>query len=146
MKYLLALFTLSAIYIYGCGNDSTTNTNNNGNGETVIYSLDSLSITLNTNIGILDSELVVNNSPSIKIVFNCSTNSDSVNSFALYQIRAMDSSGVYKDTTNNYVSTLNNNHTILINASNSFFLNIFLQVNGNSPYYLRLRNIRIIRI
>lgn len=146
MNYLFTFFALLTIYIYGCGDDSITNNGNNGNGETVIFSLDSLSITLNTNIGIIDSELVVINSPNIKILFNCSTNSDSINSFALYQIRAMDSSGVYKDTTNNYVSTLNNNHTILINASNSFFLNIFLQVNGNSPYFLRLRNIRIIKI
>jgi hypothetical protein len=146
MKYLLTLFALFTIYICGCGNDSTTNSSNNGNGETVIYSLDSLSITLNTNVGIIDSELVVTNCPNIKIVFNCSTNSDSVLSFALYQIRAMDSSGIYKDTINNHISTLNNDHTILVNGSNNYFLNLFLQVNGNSPYFLRLRNIRVIKI
>lgn len=145
MKYLLALFTLFAIYIYGCGNDSTTNTNNNGNGETVIYSLDSLSITLNTVFGIIDSNLVINNAPSIKITFNCSTNADSVNSFTLYQIKAYDSLNTYIDTLNNAISSLNNTHTITFTATNYFLLRFYVQINGNSPYYIRLKNIRVIK-
>lgn len=146
MKYLLTLFALFTIYIYGCGNDTTTNTGNNGNGETVIYSLDSLSFTLNTIFGIIDSNLVINNAPNIKITFNCSTNADSVNSYALYRINAVDSTNEYLDTTNGVISQLNNNHLIIINGSNSFILKFYTQINGNSPFYLRLKNIKVIKV
>jgi len=146
MKYLLTLFALFTIFIYGCGDDNTTNTNNNGNGETVIFSLDSLSITLNTNFGIIDSNLVINNAPNIKITFNCSTNADSVNSYALYRVSAADSNQVYIDSANNIISSLNNNHLLNFNASSSFILKFFVQINGNTPYFIRLKNIRIVKL
>lgn len=145
MKYVITLFALLTIYIYGCGNDSTTNTGNNGNGETVIYSLDSLSITLNTVFGIIDSNLVINNAPNIKITFNCSTNADSVNSYALFQIKAFDSLNTYLDTLDNVISSLNNTHTIVFTATNYFILRFFVQINGNSPYFIRLKNVRVIK-
>lgn len=146
MKYLITFFALFAIYIYGCGNDTTTNNGNNGNGETVIYSLDSLSITLNTIFGIIDSNLVINNAPNIKITFSCSTNADSVNSFVQYRISALDSNNFFLDTTNNWISTMNNDHVILIQGSNNFYLNFYLQISGNAPYFIRLRNVKIVRI
>ena len=130
-------------YLYGCGNDSTTNSGGPPNGETVILSLDSLSITLSTIFGIIDSNFVINNAPNIKITFNCSTNADSVNSFALYRISAADSNTIYKDTTNDVISSLNHAQTIIINASNVYILKFYLQVNGNSTYFLRLRNLRV---
>ena len=146
MRYLLTLFALFTIYIYGCGDDNTTNTNNYGNGETVIYSLDSLSITLNTIFGIIDSNLVINNAPNIKITFSCSTNADSVNSYALYRVSAADSNEIYSDSTNNVISSLNNNHSLTINASLNYILKFYVQINGNSPYCIRLKNIKVVKL
>jgi len=146
MKYLITLFALFTIYIYGCGDDNTTNTNNNGNGESVIFSMDSLSITLNTIFGIIDSNLVINNAPNIKITFSCSTNADSVNSYALYRVSAADSNEIYSDSTNNVISSLNNNHSLTINASLIYILKFYVQINGNSPYFIRLKNIKVVKL
>ncbi|HMQ79168.1 MAG TPA: hypothetical protein PKE39_09755 [Ignavibacteria bacterium] len=146
MKYLITLFALFTIYIYGCGDDNTTNTNNNGNGETVIFSMDSLSITLNTILGIIDSNLVINNAPNIRITFSCSTNADSVNSYALYRVSAADSNQIYSDSTNNVISSLNNNHTLTINASLNYILKFYVQINGNTPYFIRLKNIKVMKL
>lgn len=146
MKFLIICFTICFIYLFGCGSDSTTNNGNTGNGETVIFSMDSLSITLNTNFGIIDSNIVINNAPNIKITFDCSTNADSVNSFTLFQIKAYDSLNTYKDTLNNNISFLNNNHVVYVNGSNYFVLKFFIQINGNSPYFIRLKNIKIFKI
>ena len=146
MKFLIICFSVCFIYLFGCGNDSSTNNGNTGNGETVIFSMDSLSITLNTNFGIIDSNIVVNNAPNIKINFDCSTNADSVNSFALYRINAVDSLNEYIDTTNDVISSLNNSHLIYISGSSKFILKFYLQISGNTPYYLRLKNIKIIRL
>jgi len=146
MKYLLICLVVCFTYLYGCGNDSTTNSGGPPNGETVILSLDSLSITLSTNFGIIDSNFVINNAPNIKITFNCSTNADSVNSFALFQIKAFDSLNTYMDTLNNANSSLNNNHTIFFSAANYFLTKFFIQINGNAPYYIRLRDIKVIKI
>lgn len=146
MKYLLTLFALFTIFIYGCGNDSTTNTNNNGNGETVIYSLDSLSINLNTSSATNDIDIITSNTPNIKITFNCSTNVDSVNSSAFYRITAGDSNSIYIDTLDNNISSLNANHVININASLYFSVKIFIQANriNSIPYFIRLKNIKMV--
>ncbi|MBN8585134.1 MAG: hypothetical protein J0M37_08560 [Ignavibacteria bacterium] len=148
MKFLIICFTVSFIYLFGCGSDSTTNNGNTGNGETVIFSMDSLSIYLNSSIVINDTLFDILNSPSIKIDFNCQTNADSVNSFALFRIIAGDSNIVYKDTSNNNISSLNNNHTIYISASNTFTLSILIQLNrtNNLQYFMKLKNIKVIKI
>jgi len=148
MKYLITLFALFTIYIYGCGDDNTTNTNNNGNGESVIYSLDSLSIYLTSSVGSVDTNLVVINASNIRVTFNCSTNTDSVNSISFYRIFAQDSSNVYIDTTNNYISALNGNHAITVNGSTNFFLNILIQINRNdlNPYFIKLKDIKVIKL
>ena len=134
-----------SLYLFSCGNDTTTNNNNSGNGETVILSLDSLSIALNTIFGIIDSNFVINNAPNIKITFNCSTNADSINSYALFRINAVDSTNEYIDTTNENISLLNNDHTILVHGSNHYILKFYLQISGNSPYYIRLKNVKVIK-
>lgn len=147
MKNLLYTFTLiSVIYLFGCGNDTTTNTGTGNGGETVIYSIDSLSITLNTIFGIIDSNFTITNSPNLKITFNCSTNADSVNSYALFRISAADSLNIYKDSTHDVISTLNNDFTILVNGSNNYILNFFVQINGYAPYFIRLKNIKVTKI
>lgn len=148
MKYIIALFTLSTIYIYGCGNDSTTNTNNNGNGETVIFSMDSLSINLNSSIQVNDTLFYLTDASTIKITFNCETNADSINGFALYRIVAGDSSGVFKDTSSSNISTLNNQHVINIVASNYYALSILIQLSRNNsfPYFMRLKNVKVFRV
>lgn len=146
MKFLIICITFCFIYLFGCGSDSTTNNGNNGSGETVIFSMDSLSITLSTIFGIIDSNLVINNAPKIKITFDCSTNADSVNSFALFQIKAYDSLNTFKDTLNNKISFLNNEHIFNINGNNFYLLKFYIQINGNTPYYIRLKNIKIFNI
>lgn len=148
MKYLLTLFALFTIFIYSCGNDSTTNTNNNGNGETVIFSMDSLSINLNSSIQVNDTLIYLTDASTIKITFNCETNADSVNGFALYRIVAGDSNGVFKDTSSGNVSTLNNQHVINIIASNYYALSILIQLSRNNsfPYFIRLKNIKVFRV
>ncbi len=146
MKYLLYTFALfSIIFLFSCSNDTTTNTGNGNGNETVIYSIDSLSITLNTMFGIIDSNFTINNAPNLKVTFNCSTNADSVNSFALFRISAGDSSIIYKDTLNDNISELNNDFVIVIHGSSNYILNFYLQVNGFSPYFIRLRNIKVIK-
>lgn len=146
MKFLIICFTACFIYLFGCGNDSTTNNGNTGNGETVIFSMDSLSITLNTNFRIIDSNIIIYNAPNIKITFDCSTNADSVNSFTQFRISALDSNNFYLDTTNNWISTLNNMHSISFQASNSFNLKFYIQINGNTLYYIRLKNVKIFKV
>jgi len=148
MKYLLTLFALFTIFIYGCGDDNTTNTNNNGNGETVIFSLDSLSINLNSSIQVNDTLFYLTDASTIKITFNCETNADSVNGFALYRIVAGDSNGVFKDTSSSNISTLNSQHVINIIASNYYALSILIQLSRNNsfPYFIRLKNIKVFRV
>ena len=148
MKYLITLFALFTIYIYGCGDDNTTNTNNNGNGETVIFSLDSLSIYLTSNIEAKDTNFVVTNSPKVKVTFNCSTNADSISTFALYRLTVGDSTTIYIDSTNNNISELNSNHSISTNASENYNLRIFIQMNrGNSnPSFIKLKDIKVIKL
>lgn len=148
MKYLLALFTLSAIYIYGCGNDSTTNTNNNGNGETVIFSLDSLSIYLTSSLEAKDTNFTISNASNIKVTFNCSTNADSVFTFALYRLTVGDSSTVYVDSTNNKISELNSNHNISVNASNNYNVRIFIQMNrsNSTPSFIKLKDVKVVKL
>ncbi|HRF67392.1 MAG TPA: hypothetical protein PK850_15695 [Ignavibacteria bacterium] len=146
MKYLLICLVVCFTYLYGCGNDSTNNSGGPPNGETVILSLDSLSITLSTNFGIIDSNFVINNAPNIKITFNCSTNADSVNSFALYRINAVDSLNEYIDTTNDVISSLNSSQIINVTGSSSYILKFYLQINSNSPNFIRLRNIKVFRV
>ncbi len=148
MNYLFTFFALLTIYIYGCGDDSITNNGNNGNGETVIFSLDSLSIYLTSSVGSIDTNLVIIDASNIKITFNCSTNADSVNSISFFRIFAQDSSNVYIDTTNDNVSTLNGNHIITANGSTNYFLNILIQINRNNlnPYFIKLKDIKIIKL
>ncbi len=149
MKYILYTFTIfSLIYLYSCGNDTTTNTGNGNGNETVIFSMDSLSINLNTTFSFNDTDITINNAPNVKITFNCSTNADSVNSYSLYRIIAGDSSAVYKDTLNNIIGTLNSDQTILINATTTYNLKIFIQISRNnlSSYFIRLKNIKIIKL
>ena len=55
MKYLIIFLVICFTYLYGCGNDSTTNSGGPGNGETVIFSMDSLSIYLNSSIQVNDT-------------------------------------------------------------------------------------------
>lgn len=147
MKYLLTLFALFTIFIYSCGNDSTTNTNNNGNGETVIYSLDSLSIYLTNNIEARDTNFVITYAPNVKVTFNCSTNADSISTFALYRIIAFDSTNFFIDSVNNHISKLNTNHSISMNGSNNYNLKILIQASrGNTtPCFIKLSNIKIIK-
>lgn len=145
MKYIITFIFAAAVIFYSCGDDKTTNNSGTG-GETVLLSLDSLSITLNTMFGIIDSNFIINNAPNIKITFNCSTNADSVNSFALYRINAVDSVNEYVDSICNYTSYLNNDHIIFVNAVNYYILKFYVQINGGIPYYIRLKNIRITKI
>jgi len=145
MKYLIIFLVICFTYLYGCGNDSTTNSGGPGNGETVIFSMDSLSIYLNSSIQANDSDIVITNAPNIKITFNCSTNADSISTLALYRIVVGDSNNVYKDTTNDKISKLNSNQEIIINGSNSLNLKIYIQMSsGNStPGYIKLSNIKV---
>ncbi len=147
MKYLLTLFALFAIYIYGCGNDSTTNNGNNGNGETVIFSMDSLSIYLTSNIEAIDTNFVITDASNIKITFNCSTNADSISTFALYRIIAFDSSNFFIDSLNNHISKLNSSHSISTTGSNNYNLKILIQASrGNTtPCFIKLHNIKILK-
>ena len=148
MKNLLYTFTLiSVIYLFGCGNDTTTNTGT-GNGETVIFSMDSLTINLSSNSAVNDTNILITDAINIKISFNCSTNADSINSLGFYKITAIDSAGIYLDTTNNYNSLLNNDHIITVHGSLSYYLNIFIQINriNSNPYFIRLKNIKITKL
>lgn len=148
MKYVITLFAVLAIYIYGCSNDSTTNTGNNGNGETVIFSMDSMSVYLTGSVGSIDTNLLIIEASNIKISFNCSTNADSVNSISFYRVFAQDSSTVYIDTTYDHVSTLNGNHAIVVAGSANFFLNILIQINRNNldPFFIKLEDIKIFKL
>lgn len=147
MKYLLLISSLFIIYLYGCGDDNTTNNGNGTGGETVIFSMDSLTINLTTSVSTVDTILTINNSPNIKITFICSTNADSISSFAFYRFIAFDSSNFFIDTLNNYNSQLNNNHFILINGSNNYNLKILIQMSRSNsiPSFIKLRDIKIIR-
>lgn len=147
MKYVITFFALFTIYIYGCGDDNTTNTNNNGNGETVIFSMDSLSIYLTSNIEAKDTNIVITNAPNVKVTFNCSTNADSISTFALYRIIAFDSTNFFIDSVNNHISKLNTNHSISTTGSNNYNLKILIQASrGNAtPCFIKLSNIKIIK-
>ncbi|MEO8514504.1 MAG: hypothetical protein ABI543_13165 [Ignavibacteria bacterium] len=147
MKYLLLISSLFVICLYGCGNDTTNNSNSTG-GETVIFSMDSLSINLTSSIEVKDTLFYVSNAPNIKISFNCTTNADSINGFASYQIVAGDSNMVYLDSVNSNNSLLNGDHFININASSYFALTILIQLSRDNanPYFLRLRNIKVFKL
>lgn len=145
MKYFVTFIFVFSVIFYSCSDDNTSNNSGTG-GEVVLISLDSLSITLTTMFGIIDSNFIINNAPNIKITFNCSTNADSVNSFAQYRIIIQDSNSVLVDTTNNWISLLNNAFSLNVNASNFYFFKFYLQISGNSPYFIRLKNVRVVKL
>jgi len=148
MKYLIIFLVICFTYLCGCGNDSTTNSGGPGNGETVIFSMDSLSIYLNSSIQVNDTLFNLLDAPSIKVTFNCLTNADSINSLALFRIVAGDSIGVFKDTTNNIISSLNNEHIIYITATQNYALTILIQLSrlNSEAYFIKLNNIRVFKI
>ncbi len=147
MKYLISFLIFASILLYSCGNDNTTNNSNSG-GETVLFSLDSLSIYLNSSVQTLDTNFMILNSPNLKITFNCNTNSDSVNSLAFYRIFAIDTNSVIIDSVNNNISSLTGNHQISFTGSNNYSLTISLQINrlNTDPFYIKLKDIKVLKI
>jgi len=147
MKYLLIFLVICFTYLYGCGNDSTTNSGGPGNGETVIFSMDSLSIYLNSNLVAKDTNIRIENVNNVKVKFQSTTNADSISTLALYRIIAFDNSNFYIDSLNNHHSQLNSYHTIVINGSNSFDLKILIQMSrgDTTSGFIKLSDIKIIK-
>lgn len=145
MKFLIICFTVSFIYLFGCGNDSTTNNGNTGNGETVIFSMDSLSIYLNSNLVAKDTNIRINDANNIKMKFQSLTNADSISTLALFRITAFDSTNFFIDTLNNHHSLLNSQHTIIVNGSNQYDLKILIQMSrgDTTSGYIKLKDIKI---
>lgn len=147
MKYFITFIFAAAVIFYSCGDDNTTNNSGTG-GETVLFSMDSLSIYLTSNLASKDTNIVLNNVVNYKISFNCTTNVDSINTFAFYRITVSDSSNIFLDSLNNNHSFLNNNHNFVINNVNNSNVLLYIQISrGNStPGYLKIYNFKIIKL
>lgn len=78
MKTFILIFSVTtALFLYGCGNDSVTNSNNNppGNTELQIATLDSISLRSNIPVSV-DSIIILNFAgiDSIKLTFDFESN------------------------------------------------------------------------
>lgn len=146
MKYFITFIFAAGVIFYSCGDDNTTNNSGTG-GETVIFSMDSLSIYLTSNLEAKDTNIVINNSQNIKLTFNCTTNADSISTLAMYRVIAFDSTNFFIDTLNNHHSSLNNLHTINIVGSNLFFLKLYIQMSRGDTTngFIKLSNIKIVK-
>jgi hypothetical protein len=148
MKTIISLLlSVLTVLIYGCGSDSVTPPNSGG-GEELIFSMDSLAINLMTGTISKDTIIPIIGSENVKLIFDCNTNIDTVTSHGFFRITALDSINTYLDTSNYSISDLNASHSFLLNASNHFSLNLILQISQafSMPTYLRLKNVRIIKV
>lgn len=143
----LLLGSLVLILFISCGNDTVTN-NDPVPGEEVIFSMDSFAINLDNALTVKDTNIVITNAPNIKITFKCSTNADSVNSYAQFRVSVSDSSSVYLDSINNHISSLNSNYSLRSIASNQSLVRLYLQASRTNidPCYLSLTEIRITKL
>lgn len=148
MKNLPTIISSFVIFLFiSCGSENVTN-QNPGTGEEVIFSMDSFAINLENFLTVKDTNILITNAPNVKITFKCSTNADSLNSYAQFRVSVTDSNSVYLDTVNNHISSLNRNFIFQSNASNHSIVRFFLQAsrtNSNS-YFLSLTEIKIIRV
>jgi len=150
MKYLINFLIFASLLLYSCGNNSTTNNNNTG-GETVLFSLDSLSIYSPSTS--LDTIIFISNSSNVKISFDCLTNADSINGFSSFSVLAsyIDTNNVYHeylDTLNNNISFLNNSFQFFISTNNPYGLNFNIQCirNNTNIYFIKLKNIKVLKL
>ena len=141
------LSALVFILFISCGSDTVTN-NDPVPGEEVIFSMDSFAINLTNALTVKDTNILITNSPNVKIAFKCSTNADSINSFAQFRVSVTDSSSVYLDSINNHISSLNSSYSIRSIASNQSIVRLYLQASrtSNIPCYLSLTEIRITKL
>lgn len=141
---LISLFLLFFILqIAGCGNDSAVN--NNGGSGTLLFSLDSLVLNVPENGFANDTTIMLTNEPNIKITFDCATNADSINSFALYRIVSFIDTNYFIDTVNRVLSQLNRAHAIYISGSDFYYCSLVIQLirNDSFPYFIKLKNVRV---
>ena len=145
LPLILASFML--VLFFACGSDTATNQTPSP-GEEVIFSMDSFAINLTSGVILTDTNIQINNSLNIKVIFDVSTNVDSLNSFALYRILAIDSSNTFLDSVNNAISTLNSTQSIALNGSISYLLKLSIQLNqtGVITVFIRMKNINLIRM
>jgi hypothetical protein len=138
----LLLFVI-ILQFAACGNDSTVN-NNVGSG-TLLFSLDSLVLNVPENGFANDTTILLTNEPNIKITFDCATNADSINSFALYRIVSFVDTNYFIDTVNRVLSQLNRAHAIYISGSDFYYCSLIIQLirNDSLPYFIKLKNVRV---
>lgn len=145
---IAAFFIFCIIQFAGCGNDSTVSNNNGGTG-TLIFSLDSLAINLDSaNTKLNDTSFTLQDAVNLRIVFDCSTNVDSINSFASFRLSISNGSEIYLDTINGTVSELNKHFVITSSGSLSIsYFNLQIQTTRNNSlqYFIRLKNIKIFK-
>lgn len=134
----------------GCGSDTITN-NNNSNTETLQYSLDSFGVYMPNGPAVKDTTFSA--AGKTRITFDCTSNTDSISSWALFKITAdyIDSNNVlhtYFDSTMNHISKLNNSFNFVIDGGAAYGLSIYIQLVRTPPAecYIRFRNIRIYHI
>ena len=135
------------VLFFACGSDTATN-QTPGTGEEVIFSMDSFAINLENTLTAKDTNIVLSDAPNVKINFNCSTNADSVNSFAFFRLISGDSSHLFLDSTISQVSLLNRDYSFVLSGSKNFSLNVVIQANriSNVSCFIKLSNLRIYKL
>ncbi len=142
----LLLGSLVLILFISCGNDTVTN-NDPVPGEEVIFSMDSFAINLENGTVAIDTSIRIA-VPNIKLVFDCSTNVDSVNSNAYLRITSMDSISIYLDTIVTNITDLNRHHMYNIYGSPNYYTSVYLQLTQTSITFtfLKLANLKVFKI